>query len=94
MGRFFERWILGSTLPRLRVTSRIDAQAAVATVRVEQVGDTFDLPLTVLVEYADGRTEDVTLRLHDAVVDTQIPLRGPARRLTTRDERTLAAYLN
>ncbi len=94
LGRFFDRWILGSTLPQVRVTTQIDAEAGFATVRVEQVGEIFDLPLTIAVQYTDGRTEDRTLLVTDAVRDYRIPLNGRVRRIVTRDDLTLAEWLN
>jgi aminopeptidase N len=92
--RFFERWIEGASLPRLRVTSRIDASGTSAVVRVEQIGDVvFDLPVTVTVQYADGRSADVTIPVTEAVVEQHIALQGPARRIVTREELTLATYV-
>jgi hypothetical protein len=40
------------------------------------------------VQYADGTTEDVVIRVADAVVEAPITLKGPARRLTVRNDIT------
>jgi hypothetical protein len=95
LSRFFERWIAGASLPRLRVTSRLvsDASGASAIVRIDQIGDVFDLPVTVTVQYADGRSADVTIPVTEAVVEHRIPLQGPLRRIVTREELTLASYV-
>ena len=47
--RFFDRWIYGTTLPRLTFTYRIDGSDVV--LHVEQVGELFDFPLTVTLQY-------------------------------------------
>ena len=49
--RFFDRWIFGTALPQLRVTSKIDQSGTFGVVRIEQIGDVFDLPYTVTVQY-------------------------------------------
>ena len=61
--RFFDRWILGSTVPRLRLSHQPGSEPGTVVIRVEQVGDAFDLPLTVSVQYTDGRSEDLTLKI-------------------------------
>jgi hypothetical protein len=93
LSRFFERWIRETTLPRLRVTSRVDAAGRSAVVRIEQVGEVFDLPFTVTVQYADGSSEAVTLPVTEAITTRAIALKGPVRRIVTRDELTLAEYV-
>jgi aminopeptidase N len=97
MDRFVSRWILGAALPRLRVTWRLDptgegAERA-AVVRIEQVGEVFDLPYTVTVQYADGKSTPVTLAIHEAVKEYRVPLTGPVRRIDTRDELFLGALV-
>lgn len=89
LSRFFERWILGATIPRLRLTHQIAPDGNSALVRIEQVGDVFDLPLSVSVQYTDGRAEDVTLKITDAVVEERVPLKGVVRRIVAKDELSL-----
>jgi hypothetical protein len=48
-------------------------------VRLEQTGETFDLPVTVTLDYATGASEDVLVRMTEKVVETRLPLRGPLR---------------
>ncbi len=83
LGRFLEQWVIKSALPRVRVSARVEG--ATATVRVEQLGGTFDFPYEVTVLYADGRSESVTLRIGEAVSEHRVPLAGPVRRIETRD---------
>lgn len=94
LGRFFDRWILGSALPRLRARTAVDDSGRAATVRIEQIGEVFDLPLTIVVQYIDGRTAEVALGLTEAVAEQRIPLTGRLRRITARDELTLAEWVD
>jgi aminopeptidase N len=93
LGRFFDRWIKGSTLPRLRIRTTIAANGTSAGVRVEQIGDVFDAPVVIVIQYDDGSTEDVLLAVTDAVVERQIPLRRPVKRIAPREEVTLAEFV-
>jgi aminopeptidase N len=93
LSRFFDRWVRQSGMPKLRVTSRIDAASNTALIRIEQIGDVFDLPFTVTLQYADGRTEAVTIPVTEAITERPIALKGPVKRIVTRDELTLAEYV-
>ena len=75
--RFFERWIYDSTIPRLRFSSAVEGQELV--VRFEQVGEIFDLPVTVTVTYTDGKTADHLVLVTDASVERRLPLTGAIR---------------
>jgi hypothetical protein len=88
LSRFFERWILGSTVPRVRVTPRIDPDGKTAVVQIEQIGDVFDFPLTVVVQYADSTSEAITVPVTEATVEHPITLKSAARRIFARDELT------
>ena len=91
--RFFERWIYGSTLPRLKFSYRVEPAAAghQAVIHVEQMGDVFDLPLTLTLQYADGREVPVSVPITDRVVDLPIALTGTLRGIDiNRDDGTLA----
>ncbi|MDO8678726.1 MAG: M1 family aminopeptidase, partial [Acidobacteriota bacterium] len=75
--RFFERWIYDSNIPRLRFSSAVEGQELV--VRFEQVGEIFDVPVTVTVTYADGKTTDHLVLVTDASVERRLPLTGAVR---------------
>ena len=90
---FFQRWIRETGVPQLRVSSRIEPDGRVAVVRVQQVGDVFDLPLTVSVQYAEGSTEKITIPVTDALTEYPIGLKGAVKRIDTKDELTLAEYV-
>jgi aminopeptidase N len=76
LDRFFDRWIYGFTLPRVKFSYTTEADAV--TVRFEQIGDVFDVPVTVTLEYANTST-DVTVPLTEQVTTQRIPLTGILR---------------
>ncbi len=76
LGRFFERWIYGSTLPDVSFGYRVETGASgqTAVLRFEQTGELFDLPAQVTLTFADGRSRDVTVPLSDRVVEMRVRL--------------------
>jgi hypothetical protein len=89
LGRFFDRWINGSQLPRLRFSYRIDGNDVV--LQFEQVGDLFDLPVTVALHYASGPAAEVRVPVTERAVDFRVPLRGALRAAEiSKDEPPLA----
>jgi hypothetical protein len=93
LSRFFDKWIYGSTLPKLKVGYRLEpgANGQQAIIHIEQLGEVFDLPLTVTIEYADRKTLEVVVPVTDRVVDVAVPLTGTLRGVEFgRDEGTLA----
>jgi Peptidase family M1 domain len=91
LDQFFERWIYGSTLPRLKFSYRVDQKHVI--LHVEQVGDVFDLPLTVRLQYADKKT-DVMVPVGERVTEMRVPLEGTLRSADIyRDDGTIANIL-
>ncbi len=76
LDRFFERWIFASGLPRVRYSTAVEGQELV--VRFEQIGDVFDVPVTVTLQYGDKSTDSIVV-LSQATTETRIPLAGPLR---------------
>ena len=89
LDRFFEHWILGASIPRLRLSYQAESNGDFGRIRVEQVGPVFDLPLTVAVQYTDGRADEVTLKITAASLEERIPLKGVVRRVVAKDELSL-----
>ena len=85
LDRFFDRWILGFTVPQVRMTWRMADDTHLA-VRIEQTGETFDFPLTLTVQHGDGRIEQVPVVVTTPVHDAVIPVAAPVRRVDTRDD--------
>ena len=77
LDRFFERWIYGSTLPTLRLSYRVEGREVV--LHVEQLGELFDVPVSVTLQYADRRPENVVVRVMERAVDMRVPLAGVLR---------------
>ena len=92
LDRFFERWIYGSSIPRLRYGTQIGDKQVV--VRFEQTGDqVFDIPVTVTITYADGRTANVVVPVTDLEVERTIPTEGAVRRVqVNQDSAALAEF--
>ena len=63
LGRFFNQWIHGVDLPRVRFSREIAAGSV--TVRLEQTTEAllFHLPVTVTITYANGRTQEEVVSL-------------------------------
>ena len=82
--RFFEQWIYGSKIPKLAVTSRVEpAGSSGATptlaVRITQLGEVFDIPITFLVQYQGKKPVPVVVKVTDRDTEARIPLEGPAK---------------
>jgi aminopeptidase N len=75
LGRFFDRWIYDDKLPHLRFGYRIDSNDVI--VRFEQVGEIFDVPITVTLDYAGSVAPvDVIVPLSGEITEQRIPLHG------------------
>jgi len=91
LGRFFERWIYGSTLPRLNFSYRVDGSHVV--LHIDQVGELFDVPVTVTLQYADRTSADVLVPVTDRSVDLRVPLAGALRAAEIgKDDLSLATW--
>jgi hypothetical protein len=92
LGRFFERWIYGSEIPRVAYSATIaDRQV---TVRFEQQGDVvFDLPVTVTLVHVNGSTTNVMVPIRDKQVAHTIPTSGTVRQVqVNRDFAAVAEF--
>jgi hypothetical protein len=88
LGRFFRQWIFDVGLPRLRFSSAVDGQDLI--VRVDQVGDVFDVPVTVTIQYADGRVAEEVIAVTEAQVQRRIAINGAIRSVeVNQDNATL-----
>ena len=77
LDRFFDKWIYGSTLPKLRLAYNVEGTSLV--VHVEQVGDVFDVPVTLTLQYADRKPVDVIIPVSERIVDQRIAIPAPPR---------------
>ena len=95
--RFFDQWIYGSRLPRLKFSSRTERDAAsgrdTIVVRFEQIGEVFDVPVTVTLDY-DGRPAvDVVVAVTDAVTEMRLPLAGRLHGVEVNRDRAAVARI-
>ena len=89
LDRFFDRWIYGSALPNVTFSYRVEGGDVV--LHMEQVGDVFDLPVTVTLQYADRTSVDVLVQVIDRSVDLRVALTGTLRTAEiSRDDFSLA----
>jgi aminopeptidase N len=92
LDRFFERWIFGTQIPKIRYSTTIGPKAV--NVRFEQLGDVvFDLPVTVTLTYANGRTADIMVPVTDMVVERSLPITEVVRQVqVNRDSAAIAEF--
>ncbi|MBZ5560468.1 MAG: hypothetical protein LAO77_24705 [Acidobacteriia bacterium] len=86
--RFFEQWIYGTQLAKLKFSYRVEGSEVV--LHAEQVGDVFDVPLTVTLQYADKKSVDVVLPVTERSVDVRVTLTGTLRGVEIKEDGTLA----
>ena len=90
LNRFFERWIYDNTIPRLRFSSTVEAQELI--VRFEQSGEIFDVPVTVGVTYADGKTAEFLVIADQAANEARFPLTGTLRSVEPNPDGAAVAH--
>jgi hypothetical protein len=92
LDRFFERWIYGTDIPRIRYSTTLGN--GVVNVRFEQAADlVFDVPVTVTITYANGRTQDVVVPVTEAIVERSIPTTDLVRQVqVNRDFAAIAEF--
>ena len=92
LDRFFDRWIYGAAVPRIRYTRVVSA--GTVDVRFEQIGDlVFDIPVTVTITYADGRTQEVVVPVTERLVEWNVPTDGVVKQVQiNRDNAAIAEF--
>ena len=75
--RFFETWVFGTEIPRVKFGYRVEGQSA--KIQFEQRGEPVDVPITVTVEYADGSSEDTVVALSERLTERTLPLKREVR---------------
>ena len=86
--RFFERWIYGATLPSMKFSYTVEGTEAV--LRFEQVGDLFDVPVEVTLQYADNTRANIVVPVTEQVVEKRVPLTGTLKNAAlSEDDGTL-----
>ncbi len=89
--RFFERWIYDNGIPRLRYTTSTEGSDLI--VRFEQAGeDLYDVPVTVAVTYADGKTSEFVVQVNAATSAGSVTLTGPVRSVEVNPDGAAIAH--
>lgn len=92
LNRFFERWIYDNGIPRLRFSSSVEGQELV--VRFEQSGDIYDVPVTVAVTYADGKTSEFVVIASEAANEARLTLTGTMRSVEANPDGAAIAIID
>jgi hypothetical protein len=92
LDRFFQRWIYDAPIARLRFSSTVAGQELVA--KFEQVGELFDVPVTVTVTYTDGKTVEFVVPVTEAVVEQRFPVSGPVRSVDVNQDHAALAVID
>ncbi len=93
LDRFFDRWIYASALPSVALRYHVETSASGQTLvlRVDQAGEVFDLPITVVLTFSDRAPQMVAIPITDRTVERRIPLSGTLRTVdVNKDDGTLA----
>jgi aminopeptidase N len=87
--RFFDQWIYGSTLPRLKVQYRVEGSEL--AVHVDQIGEVFQVPVSLTLQYTSGKKTDVVVAVEDQSTDRRIQLESTLQNVViNRDDGILA----
>jgi aminopeptidase N len=81
---FFEGWIYGSSIPRLKVTER--RQNETLLLRFEHRLDVVVVPVTVQITYTTGETHELVVAVSERVVERTVPLKGTIRKVDINDD--------
>ncbi len=82
--RFFETWLYGASIPRLKFGYHVTGSEA--AVRFEVRGEAVDVPITVTIAYVSGATEDIVIALSDLVTERKLPLKEAVRSITANGD--------
>jgi hypothetical protein len=93
LDRFFDRWLYASALPSIALRYHVEANGGGRTLvlRVDQTGEIFDLPITVVLMFSDRAPETITIPVTDRTVERRIALDGTLRTVdVSKDDGSLA----
>ena len=93
LDRFFDRWFYASALPSIALRHHTETNDGARTLvlRLDQTGDVFDLPVTVVLTFSDRAPETIAIPIADRTVERRIPLDGVLRGVdVSKDDGTLA----
>jgi hypothetical protein len=77
LSSFFDAWIFGVTLPTAKFSHRVEGSKIV--LRLEQLGNPMEFPVTVRLTYRSGREHSVVLIARETVTEQTVELLEPLR---------------
>jgi hypothetical protein len=80
---YFDRWIYGSSLPHMKFSYTIEPGAV--TVRFEQIGERFEVPVTVTLRHGTTSTE-VTVPVIEQLTTHRIPTPSQVRSVGVNED--------
>jgi len=94
--RFFERWIYGVDIPQLRFSTRRQAapNGTLVTLRFEQEGEVFDVPVTVTLIGESGERRDVVVKVTQAVTEVTVPIDFRLKDVDVNDDNAALAEID
>jgi aminopeptidase N len=92
LSSFFEGWIYGSDVPRLRFTSTVTGTEA--QLRFEHRGEMIPVPVTVSITYTDGQTEEIVVPVTESVVERRVTLKKAVRSIDANRDHAAVATIS
>jgi peptidase M1-like protein len=93
LDRFFDQWIYGSTLPRLKVQYRVEGNDL--AVHIDQLSEVFEMPVVLTVEFADRSKTNLVIPVSERTLDRRFPLSAAVRSVEiNKDDGGLAEFVN
>ena len=95
--RFFERWIRGARIPTIRFTFQADntsdpaAPGRFIALRFEQLGEVFDVPVTVTFVYASGARRSIVIPVTDQITTRSVPVEDRLVSVQVNDDQAALA---
>ena len=84
---FFEGWIYGSSIPRVKVTQQ--QHAGTLLLRFEHRLDVIVVPVTVQITYTSGEIQELVVPVSERVIERTVALKGTIRRVDINDHASL-----
>jgi hypothetical protein len=91
LDRFFEAWIFGETIPRVRFSHRLEKDHIL--VRFEHQGEPVEVPITVTITYPSGETAGVVVPVVEKSVERKIPVTGAPRSVQANADHSALAVI-
>jgi len=97
--RFFERWIYGARIPTIRFSSQADnasdpvAHGLFVALKFEQLGEVFDVPVTVTFVYASGARRSIVVSLTDRITTRTVPIEDKLVSVEVNDDQAALAEI-